>query len=890
MKTQLNIKRFTAGTNKLIARTKAVLAISKQAAILLAALLLATGLASAANLLSNGDFNSPNSDDNPTGWTEWTFGSGGPWVQHQIVTSELGGNAGVYDGTYMMKLGAFNGNGMAGIYQIVGGGPNTSYTLTCDAGMQAWWLMYGEIRLIFLDASSTEISRNVVRTTDSIHNEYNGGLGDKFDVGVVMQHWTNSAISPAGTAFVKVEFEATGDNGGNCWFDNAVLTSPLVPPVISNIYPDGAVLQQATNTLSFTATSSQNNITNIVLILNGVNVSSNLIITGPLTSPTVSYTNLQPNTVYTAAITVTDSGNLSTPATVNFDTFAPVFSWEAEDYDFSSGQYINHPTPSGSAAAGSYFGLAGTEGVDFHDRDGNGSHAYRASDGMATESATDKPRSGAAPDFDVGWFDGAGFTSGNSGLNNYDAGEWVNYTRNFPAGTYNIYGRVANGNGGTATIPLSKVVSGWGTSSQTTTELGAFRFPANGWGSYAYVPLTDKFGNRVTVDLSGTNTLRVTAGSGGNLNFFMLVAADTQQPTITSVYPDGSTLLQGTNKFTFTVSSASHSIAQTNVIVTLNGVTNNSLTFSGSPSSWNVSTPLVLNTTNYVAVISVTDDVGNTRSTTVDFDTFNPASYAFEAEDFDFSGGQFIDNPVITSTTAANSYFDQVGVDTVDSYSGGVYPPVTAPFRFRGQADTVSSDVCSDTPTRALVAAQLTNTLAFNYNIAYWSTNAWLNYTHTYPTGNFKVYARLAAGGPGIVQLDKVSGSATNYLGTFSVAGRGYDFFDWIPLVNTNTSQVVTVTLGGVATLRATSLSGNVNPNSYLLVPLVTTPEALQYSYAAGVLTLTWVDSAFHLQVQTNTLSTGLNSNWVNYPGGSTSPVTVTNNPANGSVFFRLSN
>jgi len=888
MKIQMLTQRFTCSPNIFSARAKAFLSIGRRVAVLLAAVILTASLAQAANLLSNGDFNSPNSDANPTGWTTWTWGSGGPWVQHQIVTSELGGNAGIYDNTYMMKLGVFNGTGMASVYQIVGGGPNATYTLTCDSGMQAWWLMYGEIRLIFLDASSTEISRNVVRTTDSLHNEYNGGLGDQFDVGVVMQRWTNSAVSPAGTTFVKVEFEATGANGGNCWFDNAELTSPLVPPVIANIYPNGAVLQQATNTLTFSATSAMD-ITNVVVILNGVNVSSNLVITGPTTSRTVSYANLLPNKVYTAAITVTDAGNLSAPATVNFDTFTPLFSWEAEDYDFSSGQYINHPTPSGSAAAGSYFGLAGTEGVDFHDRGGNGSHAYRASDGMAAEATSDQPRNGAAPDFNVGWFDGAGFPGGdNVGIATYDAGEWVNYTRDLPAGTYNIVGRVANGNGGTATIPLSKVVAGWGTSSQTTTELGAFRFPAIGWGSYAYVPLTDKNGNRIAVTLSGTNTLRVTAGSGGNLNFFMLVAVDTEQPTITGVYPDGSTLVQGTNQFTFTVSSASHSIAQTNVTVTLNGITNNSLTLSGSTSSWNVSVPLAPNVTNYTAVIRVTDNMGNSHSITRYFDTFDPASFAVEAEDFDFSGGQFIDNPVITSAPAANSYFGQAGVDGVDSSYGDFLTPVTAPFRYRGEADITSSDVCSDTKTRALVSAQSTNALAFNYNIAYWATNAWLNYTRTYPTGKFKVYARLAGewGLTNQIQLDQIANSSSTYLGTFTEVGRGYGAFDWIPLVDTNTSQVVTLTLGGVATLRTTSVTGNVNPNSYLLVPAVTVPEPLLHSYSAGVLTLTWVDSAFHLQAQTN----GLTGTWVNYPGGATSPVLITNNPANGSVFFRLSN
>ena len=40
------------------------------------------------------------------------------------------------------------------------------------------------------------------------------------------------------------------------------------------------------------------------------------------------------------------------------------------------------------------------------------------------------------------------------------------------------------------------------------------------------------------------------------------------------------------------------------------------------------------------------------------------------------------------------------------------------------------------------------------------------------------------------------------------------------------------------------------------------------------------------LQAQTNALSSGLGTNWVNYPGSS--PVTVPIDPANGSVFFRV--
>lgn len=166
-----------------------------------------------------------------------------------------------------------------------------------------------------------------------------------------------------------------------------------------------------------------------------------------------------------------------------------------------------------------------------------------------------------------------------------------------------------------------------------------------------------------------------------------------------------------------------------------------------------------------------------------------------------------------------------------------------------------------------------------------------MNYTHNYPAGSYNIYARLAGnvGNTNQVQLDKVGGSTT-YLGTFTEIGRGYNAFDWIPLVNTNNGQLASVALGGVATLRTTSLTGNVNPNSYLLVPVVQTAPLLNYNYSAGVLAISWSGSGFRLQAQTNSISTGLNGKWSDYPDGSTSPVKVPVDTTKGSVFFRLSN
>ena len=860
--------------------------------------------ASTNNLLVNADFNGGSS-----GWSTFTYGGG--WASFEIPGPLTGtgpctygtgswpqgagtnGACPIYDGTLQLTCGAA-GSGGGFAWQTIAAAAGVQYTLTVQAGAQNWWLPTGEIRLWFLDASSAIISSNFVETCDSLHNSANGGLGDFYDVGVPYQNWTNVATAPPGTKYLKVEF-CNPVGTGSAWFDNAYLTAPIDPPVFSNLYPDGTRLLQTTNKLAFTVTSAVPiNSSGVSVTLNGVDISGSLVITGSgTTSVNVTYPALQPNAVYTAVISVTDTANLTSLKNVVFDTYAPSFSWEAEDYDYGSGQFINYPILSSTPVAGSYFGVTGTEGVDFHDKGATGPRVYRSADPMSTDISGDITRqnyvNASVSDYMIGYFDGSGFGANNVGLDGYQTQEWVNYTRNFTNGTYNIYVRIASGNGPTATVYVSKVIAGQGTSTQTTSALGAFRFPAYGWGSYNYVPMTDKFGNAVAVTLSGTNTLKILAGSGANINFLMLLPADTNTPAITGAYPDGSTMLQGTNKLAFTVSSAGHTIAQSSVGVTLNGVNvSSSLTFAGSASSWNVSAPLALNVTNYTAVITVTNDIGNSHSTTLYFDTFNPASYDIEAEDWDFNGGQYIDNPVITSNAAPNSYFDVAGA-APDAYWGDVITAPTDPFRFRS-ADILSTDVCGDTPTRDLVAAQATNALAFGYNIAYWATNSWANYTHTYPTNTFNVYARYASATNVEAQFDLITSGVPVYLGTFAEMGRGWGAYDWVPLVNTNSGHLATVVLGGVATLRATSLVGTPNANSYLLVPVEAAPASLHWSYSGGILTLSWTDAAFHLQSQTNSINAGLGANWSDYPGGGASPVTMSVDKSRGSVFFRLSN
>ncbi|MGH7975162.1 MAG: hypothetical protein ACREC8_00725, partial [Limisphaerales bacterium] len=159
---------------------------------------------------------------------------------------------------------------------------------------------------------------------------------------------------------------------------------------ITGIFPNGAYQFQATNALSFTASSSAGiNPANITIQLTGTSLpgqsfASNLTgvngltVTGASTSRSVSAP-LTSNTVYTAVIQVTDANNNVTSTNVSFDTISPAYTFEAEDYNYSGGNFHDNPQTN------AYAGLNATEGVDTHNTDfSGGGSAYRPS-GLNTE-------------------------------------------------------------------------------------------------------------------------------------------------------------------------------------------------------------------------------------------------------------------------------------------------------------------------------------------------------------------------------------------------------------------------------------------------------------------------------------------------------------------------
>jgi uncharacterized repeat protein (TIGR02543 family) len=83
------------------------------------------------------------------------------------------------------------------------------------------------------------------------------------------------------------------------------------------------------------------------------------------------------------------------------------------------------------------------------------------------------------------------------------------------------------------------------------------------------------------------------------------------------------------------------------------------------------------------------------------------------------------------------------------------------------------------------------------------------------------------------------------------------------------------------------TFTDNLATSGSITVLTVPAPPTLNYTnLGSGVLEFSWT-GGFKLQQQTNSLSVGLNTNWVDHPDLS-NPVQVTNNPAIPTTFFRL--
>ncbi len=157
----------------------------------------------------------------------------------------------------------------------------------------------------------------------------------------------------------------------------------------------------------------------------------------------------------------------------------------------------------------------------------------------------------------------------------------------------------------------------------------------------------------------------------------------------------------------------------------------------------------------------------------------------------------------------------------------------------------------------------------------------------------------LNAGSTSLFRVDAASNASDLlvantkiYGGTLVVTNLGAT-----PLTNGQVFQLVSATApsGNFANAASVAIlpggTGTFNPaTGEFTVTAVPAPPTLSVIQSGGSLEFSWtqLNGVYRLQSQTNTLGSGIGTNWCDFSTGSTNPVTVPINAADPTVFFRL--
>jgi hypothetical protein len=393
----------------------------------------------------------------------------------------------------------------------------------------------------------------------------------------------------------------------------------------------------------------------------------------------------------------------------------------------------------------------------------------------------------------------------------------------------------------------------------STNVLGTFTINGGlGWSTFEYVYLKDASGNNVNVILNGKETLQVT--SGGNLlpNFFMLVAAQLDSPLLSNLYPTGTHPFEPANALSFTVTTAGATFPTNGIKVILDGFDVSSALVIISN---NVVYPTLQLNAVHTAIITVTNSLGHGISVTDQFDTFNQTNYSFEAEDFDYNGGQYVS----ASDWQPDAYAPFVSVSDIDFQHTYVSGEPTDGSEYQYRQNGIPQQALDASGALSDYARQIfINSGGTDYYLYWFGGSDWANYTRVYPTGNFYVYARSAGAGTNSMYLDQVVSGAettsqvTHRLGQFYAVNNA--MMGWVPLTDDGLVAPVVVKLGGTNTLRISTITGNCYPNFFMLVS--TSPTNLSAAIVGSNVVVsfpTQAGSNYRVFYRTN-LSTG---NWI---------------------------
>ncbi|MEI6075060.1 MAG: autotransporter-associated beta strand repeat-containing protein [Verrucomicrobiota bacterium] len=312
----------------------------------------------------------------------------------------------------------------------------------------------------------------------------------------------------------------------------------------------------------------------------------------------------------------------------------------------------------------------------------------------------------------------------------------------------------------------------------------------------------------------------------------------------------------------------------------------------------NVSTPLGNTFTGKITVtagqldIRQSDSLGSTNgitefiNTTLFIDPFGQAAgVTFDAEPLVFSGSSYIRNynqsAFVSQINTLTGPMTNCGALGIYSQSAGGY----AELDITGDlTNTVGSSLLLGNipsgfggPSTSPQFINLSGAVSGPAGVTTVGDDA-ANYVYTLANNNYSGNTTVNGG---TLKLGLANLSAASTVTVASGAILELDF----GVANTVKSLI----LGGVTqpagVYDSTTGAPYITGSGSLLVASSAPPTLNVASLGGGHLQFSWTGGGT-LQAQTNSLGAGLGTNWVDYPGAS--PVTITINPANGSVFYRV--
>ena len=282
---------------------------------LAAALVLAGSPARGGNLLVNPGFEANNGHLVATGWTYFSAPPPPGYFGDYWVESSVPAHSGTL---YWKEWGALYlpapTNNVAGIYQDLSSSPGSTYQASGWFYTRASDVLgadcYVWIEVSFLGASSNVLalykSDNFTASvgtdawfpysvTNACDLSSSVPSGDPYFSTYAVTGSVSQLVAPVGTTTVRYRFAylQVAKEGGSCYFDDAVLDqiSGPIPPVISSVFPLNMIFVNPGDGITFKVSSPSGfaiNNSAIQLVVNGVDVSGNLAISGSSSNKNVA--------------------------------------------------------------------------------------------------------------------------------------------------------------------------------------------------------------------------------------------------------------------------------------------------------------------------------------------------------------------------------------------------------------------------------------------------------------------------------------------------------------------------------------------------------------------------------------------------------------------------